>query len=112
MANYRPGELDQLITFSERAYVPDGVGGNVTTWTELGDVWALAKPMSGSEKTDFETVNEEATYLFVIRWPLGIDVNSSFRITWDEVYYNVRLIKVPKGRDLYCEIVAERGAGQ
>lgn len=106
---YRPGELDQLITFERQSITPDGLGGGDLSWTLLGQVWAHVRPRSGREITDFERVNDHAVYLFVIRWP--IDIREDDRILWEGDYYNIRALKSPKTRNLYCEIEAERGAG-
>jgi SPP1 family predicted phage head-tail adaptor len=108
--SYRVGELDQLITFNREQLTPDGIGGNTRAWVIVGEVWAHVRPVSGGEKTDFQTVNAEAKYIFIIRWP--IDIKESDQIVWDGIQYNIRLISTPKSRNLYCEISAERGAGQ
>lgn len=107
---YRVGELDQLIEFNRETLTPDGIGGNVRTWSSIGEVWAHVRPASGKESTDFETVNAEAKYIFIVRWPLAI--LESDQIVWDGELFNIRVIKRPKTRELYCEIEAERGVGQ
>lgn len=108
--SYRVGELDQLITFERQSIVADGLGGGDLSWASVGSVWAHVRPLSGREITDFDRVNAAAKHLFIIRWP--IEINESDRIVWDGVFYNIRAIKTPKSRNLYCEIEAERGTGQ
>lgn len=107
---FRPGELDQLITIEEFIKVSDGMGGNETTWQSKGDIFALVRPLSGRENVDFERVQGEARYLFVVRFPA--DIVDENRILWEGDYYNIRLRKKPKGRELYMQIEAERGVAQ
>jgi len=110
---YRAGELDQRITFQERQSVSDGMGGSADTWVDisaLSSVWAHARPKSGREVTQYDRVNAETGYLFVIR--NRSDLLESYRILWDGEPFNIKAIKKPKGRALYMEIEAERGVPQ
>lgn len=107
---FQPGELDQRVKIMRQVLTPDGYGGNAKTWTEIAEVWAKVMPVSGGEVTDYERVNAEARYLFVIRYPQ--DVIDSDRLDWDGEGYNIRVRKKPKGRDLYMRIEAERGVAQ
>ena len=109
---YRPGELDQRIEFQERISTPDGIGGSTFTWSTItnGGAWALVRPKGGREVTEFDRVNGEASYLFVVR--NRQDVRDSFRILWDGIPYNIRVRKQPKLRALYLEIDGERGVAQ
>jgi SPP1 family predicted phage head-tail adaptor len=110
---FRTGELDQRITFQERISVSDGMGGSVDTWTDiatLSSVWAHVRPKSGREVTEYDRVNAEAGYLFVIR--NRSDILDSYRIMWDGLPFNIKARKQPKTRALYLEIDGERGAPQ
>jgi SPP1 family predicted phage head-tail adaptor len=110
---YRAGELDQRIIFQRRVNTPDGMGGSSFTWVdipELASVWAHARPKSGREVTEFQRVNAEATYLFVVR--NRPDIKEEYRIAWDGEIFNIRYIPKPKKRALYLEIEGERGAEQ
>lgn len=110
---YRTGELDQRITFQKRVNTPDGMGGSSFEWqdiAELSSVWAHARVRGGKETTQFDRVNAEANYLFVIR--NRPDILSDYRIVWDGELFNIRHIAKPKTRDLYLEIEGERGVAQ
>lgn len=110
---YRTGELDQRITFQMRVTVADGMGGSSFTWEdipELASVWAHARVKGGREVTEFERVNSEATYLFVVR--NRPDIKPEYRIVWDGELFNIRHIAKPKTRALYLEIEGERGVAQ
>lgn len=110
---YRTGELDQRITFQERQKVSDGIGGSIDTWVDistLASVWAHVRPMSGREVTEYDRVNAEAKYLFVIR--NRSDLLEKYRIVWEGEVFNISTIKKPKRRALYIEIEGERGVPQ
>ena len=111
--NYRAGELDQRITFQKRQSVSDGMGGSTDTWvniTTLSSVWAHVRPKSGKENTNYDRVNAEASYIFVIR--NRSDILASYRILWDNEPFNISAVLKPKGRSLYLEIDGERGVPQ
>lgn len=110
---YRAGELDQRITFQRRELTPDGMGGNTLAWVdidELSQVWAHARHKSGREITEFDRVNAEASYLFVIR--NRSDILPEYRLIWDGELYNIEYIPKPKSRALYLEITAKNGVAQ
>jgi SPP1 family predicted phage head-tail adaptor len=107
---YRPGELDQRIIIERETLTPDGMGGDTSEWDEHLTRWALVRPASGGEKTEHDTVNANAKYMFVIRYPA--DVKDDDRILWDGDYYNIRLRNKPKTRGMYMAIEAERGVAQ
>lgn len=110
---YRAGELDQRITFQERQAVPDGMGGSTDTWVNiaaLSSVWAHVRTKGGREVTQYDRVNAEAGYMFVIR--NRSDLLESYRIVWDGEPFNIVTAKKPKGRSLYLEIDTERGVPQ
>jgi len=109
---YRTGELDQRITFQERISVPDGMGGDTVTWASItnGDAWAHVRPKNGREVTEFDRVNAEAGYLFVVR--NRQDITDSNRIIWEGEPFNIQVRKQPKKRALYLEIDADRGVAQ
>lgn len=108
--SYRPGELDQRIIIKRSIKTSDGMGGNTVVWSDHLSLWSLAKPMGGNEKTDFDRVNGQAKYLFVVR--NGYDIKDSDAIEWQGEFYNIRVRKQRKTRDMYLEIEAERGVSQ
>jgi len=110
---YRAGELDQRITFQERQQSSDGMGGTVDTWVDiptLSSVWAHVRPKTGREVTEFNRVNAETGYLFVIR--NRSDILPAYRIVWDGEPFSIQAIKKPKSRAMYLEIDATAGIAQ
>jgi len=111
--NYRPGELDQRITLQERVTVADGYGGSSFTWVNiatLSNVWAHVRVGSGREVTEYDRVNAEVNYIFVIR--NRSDIDSAYRILWDDEPYNITSAMKPKTRSMYMEISAKSGEPQ
>ena len=107
---FRPGELDKRITLRRESLTPDGQGGNHLTVADYDTVWAHVRPLSGREREQFDRVNAEASYLFVIR--NRQDIRENDRVLWEGVEYNIRLIKGRAGRPLYLEIIGDRGVAQ
>lgn len=111
--NYRPGELDERITFQERVNASDGMGGTTITWQDiptLADVWAHVRQKSGREVTEFDRVNAEKTHVFVIR--KRDDVLESYRILWDGEPFDIVSAPKVKRRSMYMEIEAISGVAQ
>lgn len=104
---YRVGELDQRVKILRQQLTPDGMGGNSLSWVDLGEVWAHVRPKGGREVTEFDRVNGQASYLFVVR--NGLDIKDSDTLEWDGVPFNISVRKQPKKRALYMEIEADRG---
>lgn len=103
----RPGKLDQRIEFFELVKTDDGYGGSNTAPQSVGEAWAEVRPMSVREREEFQRVNAEAGYVFVVR--NRQDLKESYYLEWDGVPYNIRGLKQKSKRALYLEIVAERG---
>lgn len=111
--NYRVGELDQRITFQKRISTPDGCGGSTFEWQNiaaLASVWAHVRVGSGREVTEYDRVNAELNYIFVIR--NRSDIDAAYRILWDGEPFSIKAPKKPKSRAMYMEIEGERGAPQ
>lgn len=108
---WRVGELDQLIRFETETLSPDNQGGQSVAWVPFPkDTWAKAKPMSGSERDNFDQLENPFSYTFIVR--NRFDITEKHRILWEGQYYNIRSIPTTGKRDLYLQIVAERGVTQ
>lgn len=109
--NWRPGELDQLITIKREVLTSDGLGGqNVALVDLVVGLWAKVKPMSGSEAEKFDKLNASMLNTFVVRY--RDDVREDDRIIWGGEQYNIRSIAKAGSRELYTVITAERGVAQ
>jgi len=109
--NWRPGELDQLINIVRPVSVGDGVGGREVTLSNIAtDLFAKAKPLSGSEGENSGKINASFSMMFVVRF--RDDVKEDDRIFWSGDYYNIRQIQKSGTRELYSIYIAERGVAQ
>jgi SPP1 family predicted phage head-tail adaptor len=104
---YRTGELDQRVKVLRQSLASDGMGGSSLDWVEVSEIWAHVRPKGGREVTEFDRVNGQSSYLFVVR--NGLDVRDSDALEWDGVRFNITTRKQPSRRALYLEIDAERG---
>lgn len=107
---FRAGELDQLITIQSEVLTPDGLGGHEVALVEKEKIFAHVRPMSSTERQDFNRLNSETGYLFVVRNPTNIKHND--RIVWDNETYNITSIMKPSRRDMYVKIEAVAGVAQ
>jgi len=111
MAEWRPGELDQLIDIKREALTTDDMGGSTIVLTNIAaDLWAKVSPMSGNEAERFDKLNATMTNRFVVRF--RDDVREDDRIVWDGEEYNIRSIEKAGSRKLYTVMYAERGVAQ
>lgn len=104
---YHSGELTERVTFRREVRVPDGMGGSELDWSELGEVWALVRPMSGRERQAAHQIEASADYLIVIRSPF--DVQEADIAEWQGRQLNIRFVKRRGTRSLFLEMEAEMG---
>jgi SPP1 family predicted phage head-tail adaptor len=105
---YRPGELDKIITIKKYTQTANGSGGfSQTESVFLCDEFAHVRPKGGSQRTDNGKVQNEASYIFVIRH--RNDLIESMFIEWEGVKYNITSILSRGERSMYLEIEAVRG---
>jgi len=105
---WRSGELDQRIDIKRETLSGDGIGGEVVTLTDVAcGLWAKVAAISGAESERFNKLNATHMLKFVIRY--RDDLRDDDRIIWNGHAHNIRVINPESGRNLYLEIVAERG---
>jgi SPP1 family predicted phage head-tail adaptor len=61
------GALDQRLTLESPSRAPDGGGGAVVTWSEVGEIWAAVRPITGDERLRADQVAGRVTHSVVIR---------------------------------------------
>lgn len=80
------------ITIETRAEATDDYGGQTVTWTSLGTFWAIIKPISTFERAQHQTLKNESTHKFIIRYNkslANIAVVGESRITHQSRIYSV-----------------------
>ena len=61
------GELNQRLTLKRKVAVPDEMGGQITQWNAVRDVWANVRPMRGGERFNAAQLQSDATYVLTMR---------------------------------------------
>jgi len=106
----RPGKLDARITFEQEQTSADGSGGQTLSWVTFASVWAHVKPVRLSEEERQGAVRATRGYLFTIR--RRGDLDETMRIAWNGESFNIREIRLPRGRAMYMDIMAVAGVTQ
>lgn len=105
-----PGQLDQRVDIERSVFTDDGMGGKAETVSVVASVWALVSPALGEEKLLAGRVDSTALYRFTIR--SRVDLYETDRIIWGGQRYNIRYLPRTGPRDLYLNVIAERGVAQ
>ena len=106
------GKLKTLISIERNTPASDGEGGFTDAWAAdpVGGVWAMVKPVGGSERWFAERVSPGNRYRFVIRF--RDDGNGApYYSAADRVVYNSRTYGIESVVDMedeqrYIEIMA------
>lgn len=67
-----PGMLRHRITFKRNVATPDGIGGSVIVPTDVIDVAAFIKPVSGNERWQSMRIESNVTHRIYTRYRAGI----------------------------------------
>jgi len=105
---YRIGQLTQRISIERRHKRPDGAGGFEQFTQPVCSCWAYVRQLSARESQQAEKTTASAQCVFVIR--NRQDLKESYTIIHDGNAYNIRSLPPRNSRDLFMEIIAERGA--
>lgn len=102
-----PGDLSERITIEQEVRVADAYGGADSSWSTLATVWALVQAERGGERSQVAEIEAPAMFRFTIR--RRTDVTEAMRINWGGALYNIRTVQSVPARELYMQILAERG---
>lgn len=106
------GKLNKKIVIQRNTPAPDGEGGYTDAWAAdpVGGVWAMVKPVGGSERWLAERVTPGNRFRFVIRY--RDDGNGApYYSAEDQITYNGRTYGITSVVDIedenrYIEIMA------
>lgn len=104
---YAIGELDERITLQRKSLADDGAGGATVSWSDVAEVWAHVRAMSGREREQSMRNEGTADYVVVIR---RRELLPADRIVWRGRYLNIRNLRDDGPREPYLRIDAEMGA--
>lgn len=81
---------NKRITLQRAIQAEDGVGGTITTWTDLGTVWASVEPIGGREALRAGQLLAEMDTRIIVRWsPLVEGLTAKDRIVRGTTIYNI-----------------------
>ena len=111
----RPGQLRHRVTLQRKQTTSDGVGGQDVVWTDLAEIWAAVRPLSGRDRLQAEQVQSTVTFRVTIRWRAAPDnaqmpfVFAGDRLVYKGVPYNVRAVVDLEERRRFLELDVESG---
>lgn len=74
-----PGRLPHKLTLQKRT-LGNTLGDMTETWTDIGSIWALVRPLSTAERMQAAQVQVTATHRVFTRW--WSEVNAERRFEW------------------------------
>jgi SPP1 family predicted phage head-tail adaptor len=90
----KSGERDRLITLQQKTYTLDGFGGEVITWTTIGQRWASSMPVKDGERFGNQEAIATITHRFRISWDqAAAQVDPTYRVLFDNRLYDVVAVK-------------------
>lgn len=86
----RAGELNRRAVLMAPTTEPDALGGEVTSWSEVGQVWAQKTEIRDAERVQAAQIGTAITTRFVVRWSsLTRQVAENWRVRCDGVLHSV-----------------------
>lgn len=86
----RAGDLNRRAMLMAPTTEPDDLGGEVTSWAEVGAVWAQKTEVRDAERVQAAQIGTAITTRFVVRWSsLTRRVTENWRVRCDGVLHSV-----------------------
>ncbi len=106
------GELRMPITVQQRSTAQDALGGQSTTWSDIGSVRAGIRPLYGWERMSARALAPEITHE-IVAWnePLWADpkANATYRIVYGARLFNIHAVLEEGTRRESVRILASEG---
>lgn len=83
----RAGPLRNRCSLQQSTREPDGAGGYRETWSEVAQVWAEIKPLSGRLAPVAQQLDALVTAEIIVRWRAGIEPGQ--RLTCKGITYTI-----------------------
>ena len=90
------GQARHRITIQKKVLTADSYGGQSNTWTDVGDYWAMIKPVSGYERFRSERLESVVTHKITIRYQSVLkdtQTVGAYRIQYDGRVFSVRYVQ-------------------
>ncbi|MGH0001310.1 phage head closure protein [Pseudovibrio ascidiaceicola] len=108
----RPGSFRDLVIFQREKTTPDGAGGSISSWEDIGGAPYPAQfsPQRGRERVEAGQISSVASGILQIRYnPDLASLSEKDRVLLNGVTYNIRNVEQPDRRQRFLELVIERG---
>lgn len=103
----RAGDLRKRVKIQQRGTTQDSFGQQITTWTDVAEVWASIEPMSGRELMAAAAVQSETTHTVVIRYRPGIV--PAMRINYGGRLFNIGAVIDENERHRMLTLICSEG---
>lgn len=74
------GQMRHRLQLQEAVTLPDGGGGNIVTWTDVAEIWAAIRPVSGGEVVEADALQGRISHVIDVRFRAGITPRHRFRL--------------------------------
>ena len=99
--------LNESISIYRKAQVQAADGSLSQTRTLVCAIYAVVRPMTGSERASSDNTEAYATHRFDVHY--RTDILESDILVWKSTDYNIKFISSPSAQDKYMYIDATRG---
>jgi head-tail adaptor len=105
------GAKTELIVVERYVDSPDGAGGAVRTWNQVGLIWADPRWIGGSESDRQGALRAAAKYRFTVLSAAAeaLALGTEDRLVWNGERFNIRERPRRLPRAVDTEIIAETG---
>lgn len=102
--------LNRRVDIRRAVVSDDGSGGQISTWTTIGTVWAEAISQNGREAVIAGALQGVAAWRITVRWQSDIRVTDQLRLDGRDL--NIRTAEDPNGRRERIVIFADTASAE
>lgn len=103
----RAGRLNRRVQIEKPARVPNGAGGFVKGWEQIGKAWAEMIPLRGDEALEHSVQRATQIWKVTMRWRAG--VNEQCRLLFAGKPLNITTCEDPDGKRAELVMTCESG---
>src|SRR5574344_1193291 len=103
----RIGSLRKRLALQSETLVADGNGGQVASWTTIGNVWAEIVSINDRQAVSVSGANGRITHKIILRH--RADVKSGMRFVLGSRIFTIRKGSVDDEAGKWLEVMAEEG---
>lgn len=88
----RAGDLTRLITVQQRSTIADSFGQQLTSWTDVKQIYAAIQPLSGRELFQAQAIQSEITHSITVRYDdifLDPKIVATYRLNYKNRLFDI-----------------------